>query len=81
MGERVHEPGCRYETPQLVEHATGEPLTADRVLEYAREEFTDLYGLYTLGAPVGLRPFAGTCFAPDDGKRGRRDRTPAASPS
>jgi carboxypeptidase Taq len=45
MGEHVHEPGCRYETPELVEHATGEPLTADYFVEYAREKFTDLYGL------------------------------------
>ncbi|MFD1511697.1 carboxypeptidase M32 [Halomarina rubra] len=45
MGERVHEPGCRYETPELVEHATGEPLTADYFVEYAKEKFGDLYGL------------------------------------
>jgi carboxypeptidase Taq len=45
MGERIHEPGCRYETPELVEHATGEPLTADHFVEYAKEKFTDLYGL------------------------------------
>ena len=34
-----------YGTPELVERATGEPLTADYFVEYAREKFGDLYGL------------------------------------
>jgi carboxypeptidase Taq len=45
MGERVHEPGRRYETPELIERATGEPLTADYFVEYVEEKFGELYGL------------------------------------
>jgi carboxypeptidase Taq len=45
MTENVHSHGKRYRTDDLVEAATGEPLTADYFVEYAREKFTDLYGL------------------------------------
>jgi carboxypeptidase Taq len=45
MGERIHEPGQRYTTDELIEHATGEPLTADYFLAYAREKFSELYGV------------------------------------
>jgi carboxypeptidase Taq len=45
MGERIHRQGQRYTTPELVEQATGEPLTADYFVEYVREKFTDLYDL------------------------------------
>ncbi|WP_254537054.1 carboxypeptidase M32 [Halomarina litorea] len=45
MTENVHRHGQRYETDELVEAATGEPLTADHFVEYAREKFTDLYDL------------------------------------
>ncbi len=45
MTEHVHRHGQRYETPELIEHATGEPLTAEYFLEYVEEKFTDLYNL------------------------------------
>jgi carboxypeptidase Taq len=45
MTEHVHSHGQRYTTPELIERATGEPLTVDYFLEYAREKFSDLYGV------------------------------------
>ncbi|MFW6376880.1 MAG: carboxypeptidase M32 [archaeon] len=45
MTENVHSHGKRYRTDELIEAATGEPLTADYFVEYATEKFTDLYGL------------------------------------
>ncbi|PSQ18786.1 carboxypeptidase [Halobacteriales archaeon QS_8_69_26] len=45
MTEHVHSHGQRYTTPELMEVATGEPLTADYFVEYVREKFTELYGL------------------------------------
>ncbi|MXV63775.1 carboxypeptidase M32 [Natronorubrum sp. JWXQ-INN-674] len=45
MTEHVHRHGQRYETPELIERATGEPLTADYFVEYAREKFERLYDL------------------------------------
>ena len=45
MGERIHRPGKRYTTPELVEEATGEPLSAEHFVDYAREKFESLYGL------------------------------------
>jgi carboxypeptidase Taq len=45
LGERVHRQGQRYTTPELVEQATGEPLTAEYFIEYAEEKFGDLYDL------------------------------------
>jgi len=45
LAENVHEHGCRYPTGELVEQATGEPLTADYFLEYAEAKFGELYDL------------------------------------
>jgi carboxypeptidase Taq len=45
MGERIHQQGQRYTTQELIEEATGEPLTAKYFVEYAREKFEDLYDL------------------------------------
>ena len=45
LGKHVHRHGCRYTTPDLIEEATGEALTADYFLEYAEEKFGELYGL------------------------------------
>jgi carboxypeptidase Taq len=45
MEENVHGHGQRYRADELIEEATGEPLTAEYFVEYAREKFTDLYGL------------------------------------
>ncbi|MFT4944252.1 MAG: carboxypeptidase Taq [Halovenus sp.] len=45
MGERVHRQGQRYTTPELVEEATGEALTAEYFTEYVREKFERLYDL------------------------------------
>ena len=45
MTDNVHRHGQRYEADELVEVATGEPLTADHFLAYAEEKFGELYGL------------------------------------
>jgi len=45
LTENVHRHGCRYETDELIERATGEPLTADYFLEYAEAKFGELYDL------------------------------------
>jgi carboxypeptidase Taq len=42
--EQIHQHGCRYTTPELIERATGEPLSAEYFLEYAAEKYGDLYG-------------------------------------
>lgn len=43
--ENIHQHGKRYPTDELVEVATGEPLTADYFLAYIEEKYTDLYDL------------------------------------
>jgi len=45
LERRVHRHGQRYRTDELVERATGEPLTAEYFIEYAREKYGELYGL------------------------------------
>ena len=45
MNENVHSHGRAYKSEDLIEEATGEPLTADYFLDYVNEKFTDLYGL------------------------------------
>ncbi|MFC7097782.1 carboxypeptidase M32 [Halobaculum marinum] len=45
MTENVHSHGRRYPTDELVEEATGEPLTAEYFLDYVEEKFGDLYDL------------------------------------
>jgi carboxypeptidase Taq len=45
MTENVHSHGQRYRADELIEEATGEPLTAEYFVDYAKEKFTDLYGL------------------------------------
>ncbi|MES3517254.1 MAG: carboxypeptidase M32 [Natronomonas sp.] len=45
LGESIHRHGCRYRTGELIERATGEPLSAEPFLEYADEKFSELYDL------------------------------------
>jgi carboxypeptidase Taq len=45
LTKHVHRHGQRYETDDLIERATGEPLTADYFIEYAREKYSELYHL------------------------------------
>jgi carboxypeptidase Taq len=45
LTERVHRHGQRYETDELIERATGEPLTAEYFIEYAREKYGEIYDL------------------------------------
>jgi len=45
MNENVHSYGREHTSDDLIEEATGEPLTADYFLDYVNEKFTDLYGL------------------------------------
>jgi carboxypeptidase Taq len=45
MRENVHRHGQRYRADELIEVATGEPLTADYFVDYATEKFGALYGL------------------------------------
>lgn len=43
LREHVHRHGRRYPTDELIEVATGDPLTADPFLDYARRKFGSLY--------------------------------------
>jgi carboxypeptidase Taq len=45
MTEHVHHHGQRYPTPELIEEATGQELSAEPFVEYAREKFERLYDL------------------------------------
>jgi carboxypeptidase Taq len=45
MNEHIHQHGQQYPTDELIERATGEPLTADYFIEYAEEKFGELYGM------------------------------------
>jgi len=45
LGERIHRHGCRYTTPDLIEAATGESLSAGPFLAYAEEKYGALYEL------------------------------------
>ncbi|MFW6449048.1 MAG: carboxypeptidase M32 [Halobacteriota archaeon] len=45
MTEHVHRHGQRYETPELIERATGEPLSAEPFVDYVTEKFGALYDL------------------------------------
>ena len=45
MTENVHGHGRRYPTDELVEEATGEPLTAEYFVDYVEGKFGDLYGI------------------------------------
>ena len=45
MTEQVHQHGQRYTTPELIERATGEELSAEPFVEYLRGKFEDLYDL------------------------------------
>ncbi len=45
LTENVHRHGRRYTTDELIERATGEPLSADYFLEYAEAKFGELYDL------------------------------------
>jgi carboxypeptidase Taq len=45
MTEHVHRYGQRYPTEELIEVATGEPLTAEYFLEYVESKYGELYDL------------------------------------
>ena len=45
LTENIHRHGCRYTTDELIEQATGEPLSAAHFLEYAESKFGELYDL------------------------------------
>ncbi|MFB6162728.1 MAG: carboxypeptidase M32 [Halococcoides sp.] len=45
LGEQIHCHGQRYTTPELIEAATGTPLTADPFLAYVDEKFGAIYDL------------------------------------
>jgi len=45
MTENVHRHGQRYETPELIERATGEPLSASYFVDYVRDKYERLYDL------------------------------------
>ncbi|CAI48563.1 metal-dependent carboxypeptidase [Natronomonas pharaonis DSM 2160] len=45
LTENIHQHGRRYTTGDVIERATGEPLTADYFLEYAEAKFGELYDL------------------------------------
>ncbi|MDX1612357.1 MAG: carboxypeptidase M32 [Candidatus Thermoplasmatota archaeon] len=43
MGERIHQHGKRYTTPELIERATGAPLSPEAFLGYARTKFEQVW--------------------------------------
>ncbi len=45
LTENVHEQGQTYTTDELIEEATGEPLTADYFLDYVTEKYGEIYEL------------------------------------
>jgi carboxypeptidase Taq len=45
MTKSIHRHGQRYQTDELIERATGEPLTAEYFVEYVKEKYSDLYDL------------------------------------
>ncbi|UTF55684.1 carboxypeptidase M32 [Natronosalvus rutilus] len=45
LEERIQRHGQRYRTDELIERATGEPLTAKYFVDYAREKYGELYAL------------------------------------
>jgi carboxypeptidase Taq len=45
MGEKIHQHGRRFPTDELIERATGEPLTADYFIDHVEEKFSNLYGI------------------------------------
>ena len=45
LRENVHKHGKRYPSTELIERATGEPLTADYFLDYVTEKYGSLYEL------------------------------------
>ncbi|MFT4947471.1 MAG: carboxypeptidase Taq [Natronomonas sp.] len=44
LTDEIHQHGCRYTTPELIERATGEALSAEYFLDYAEAKYGDLYG-------------------------------------
>ncbi|WP_458207010.1 carboxypeptidase M32 [Haladaptatus sp. NG-SE-30] len=45
LTENIHEQGQLYTTDELIEQATGEPLTADYFLDYVTEKYSEIYDL------------------------------------
>ncbi|EFW92150.1 Carboxypeptidase Taq [Haladaptatus paucihalophilus DX253] len=45
LTENIHEQGQKYTTDELIEEATGEPLTAEYFLDYATEKYGEIYEL------------------------------------
>jgi len=45
LTREIHQHGCRYTTPELVRSATGEALTADYFLSYAKDKYGGLYDI------------------------------------
>lgn len=44
LRDRVHRHGKRYKTGELIERATGKPLTPDAFLRYAKEKYARVWG-------------------------------------
>ncbi|WP_435151438.1 carboxypeptidase M32 [Haladaptatus sp. DFWS20] len=45
LTENIHQQGQKYTTDELIEEATGEPLTAEYFLDYVTEKYSDIYDL------------------------------------
>ena len=43
--EKIHEPGRRYTTAELIERVTGKPLSHDALIRHLRGKFEPLYGV------------------------------------
>ena len=45
LKDNIHLPGMTYRAGDLVQHVTGEPLTANYFLAYIRDKYGSLYSL------------------------------------
>jgi carboxypeptidase Taq len=45
LHENVHKPGRKYQPQELIQRATGKPLSADSYVRYLKTKFTEIYSL------------------------------------
>ena len=45
LREKIHRQGRRYSAMHLVEHVTGEPLSASHFLNYLKDKFGEIYNI------------------------------------
>jgi carboxypeptidase Taq len=45
LREHVHQPGAKFEPPELIERATGQPLQSHSYIRYLKEKYGAIYGI------------------------------------